>query len=207
MKVLWYLRSEVVQFNASVVPLNLTRKLEAKIGIQNYEIRGVQKIYKPDSLNSWDEVNLNSIQGVCVDEGVATSISSVSRITESAISHPPQAGSDPEKFPKRENTMPKAASTLVAAPSAPLAWITKKLQWLHTILPYRRAVTVPGFGSPTKKETEAILIDKMASTKIIHKLQWRSLSFPTPECYGLVKLRILKALMSSLLQHPSQVDQ
>ena len=42
-------------------------------------------------------------------------------MTEPALSHPPRAGSDPELFPQRENTMPKAASKLAAAPSAPIA--------------------------------------------------------------------------------------
>ena len=56
-----------------------------------------------DSLNSWDEVNLTSIQGVFVDERVATSTSSVSRITEPAISHLPQPGCDPELFLQREH--------------------------------------------------------------------------------------------------------
>ena len=63
------------------------------------------------ALNSWDEVNLTSIEGVCVDESVATSTSSVSRITEPAISHPPQAGSDSKLFLQRENTMPKGCSS------------------------------------------------------------------------------------------------
>ena len=63
-----------------------------------------------DSVISWDEVNLNSIQGVCVDESVATSTSSVSRLAETALSHLPQAGSGPELFQRRGHTMPKAAS-------------------------------------------------------------------------------------------------
>ena len=51
-----------------------------------------------DSLNNWDEMNLNTIQGVCVDDSIGTSISSASEVTEPAISHPPQAGCDPSCF-------------------------------------------------------------------------------------------------------------
>ena len=59
-----------------------------------------------DSLNRWDEVSLNSIQGVCVDESVATSFR---RIAEPALGHPPRNGSDRELCLQRENTTPKAA--------------------------------------------------------------------------------------------------
>ena len=45
-----------------------------------------------ESLNKWDEINLNSTQGVYVDDSVGTTISSESRVTEPAISHQPQAG-------------------------------------------------------------------------------------------------------------------
>ena len=76
-------------------------------------------------MNSWDDVNLNSIQGVGVDESVDASTSSVARITESAISHLPQVGSDRELFLQRVHTMPKAASKLAAAPSTPPANISK----------------------------------------------------------------------------------
>ena len=111
------------QLRASVVPPNPSRNLEAKIGSQRYETQSIQNDPQTtrDSLNSWDEVNLNSIQGVCVDERVATSTSSVSRIEEPAISHPPQAGGYPELFLHREYAMPKAASKLAAAPSTPPA--------------------------------------------------------------------------------------
>ena len=50
-----------------------------------------------DSPNNWDEGNLDSIQGACVDDSI-TSTSSISRVKESAISHPPHTGSDPELF-------------------------------------------------------------------------------------------------------------
>ena len=120
------LRSEVTQLKASAVLSNLTRNLEAKDVSQKHEIQSLQKRHTDkqtiqDSLNSWDEVNPYSVQGVCVDESVATSTSSFSRMTEPALSHPPRAGSDPELFLQREITMPKGASKLAAAPSAPLA--------------------------------------------------------------------------------------
>ena len=72
-----------MQLKASAVPLNLTRDLQ-KTAIQSLQgdLESTQ-----DSLNNWDEVNLKSIQGVCVDESVATSTSSVSRTTEPAITH------------------------------------------------------------------------------------------------------------------------
>ena len=94
-----------MQERASAVPPNLTRDLEAKIESQKYDIQSLQKYQKTtqDSLNRSDEVNLNSIQGVCVEECVAASTSSESRITGPAISHLPQAGGHSELFPpKRE---------------------------------------------------------------------------------------------------------
>ena len=62
-------------------------------------------------------MKLNSIQGVYVDDSIGTSISSVSRVTEPANSHPPQAGCDPERFHLRGHYMSNAAPKLNAAPS------------------------------------------------------------------------------------------
>ena len=72
------------------MPPNLTRDLEAKIESQKYENQSLHRDLHTtqDSLNSQDEVNLYSIQGVSVDAIAAASKSSVSRITEQAISHP-----------------------------------------------------------------------------------------------------------------------
>ena len=83
----------VIQMKASAMPPKLTRNLEAKIGSQKYEIQALQGDLQTtqDSLNCWDEVHLNSIQGVCVDRSVATPTSSVSKMTERAISHPLQS--------------------------------------------------------------------------------------------------------------------
>ena len=80
------LRSKVKQMRASAA-----RDLEAKIESQKSEIQSLQRDLQStqDSLNSWDEVNLNWIQGVCVDKTVGTSTSSVSRMTEPAITHQP----------------------------------------------------------------------------------------------------------------------
>ena len=74
------LRSEVVQMKASAVPPNLTRDLEAKIESQKCEIQSLQRNLKrtQDSQNSWDEVNLNSIHGVCVDESSTLSVGRIS---------------------------------------------------------------------------------------------------------------------------------
>ena len=106
-----------MQLKALAAPPSLTRNLEAKIESQRYEIQSLQRDLQTTqaSLNSLNEVNLNSIQGVCVDETVAASTSSVSILTERAFSHPPQAGSDPELFLQRENTILDAASKLAAA--------------------------------------------------------------------------------------------
>ena len=76
-----------MQWKASAVPPNLTRDLEAKIQSQKTEIHSLQRDLQStqDSQNSWSEANLGLIQGICVDECVATSTSSVSRITEPTI--------------------------------------------------------------------------------------------------------------------------
>ena len=92
------LRSKVKQMRASAA-----RDLEAKIESQKSAIQRLQRDLQSaqDSLNSWDEVNLNWIQGVCVDETVGTSTSSVKRMTEPAITHLPQASCDLELLRQR----------------------------------------------------------------------------------------------------------
>ena len=82
-----------MQMKASAVPPHPVRDLEAKIESQRYEIQSLQRNLQTtqDSLTSWDEVDLKSIQGVRVDESTATSTSSVSRITEPATCHLPQS--------------------------------------------------------------------------------------------------------------------
>ena len=112
------------------MPPNVTMILKQRLKVKSVRFKVFQEIYRQHrvqwvstdstgSLNKWDEINVTSIQGVSVDESVATSTSSVSRITERAISHPPQAGSDPE------HSMPKAAPKKAAAPSTPPASISK----------------------------------------------------------------------------------
>ena len=125
---------------ASALPPNLTRDLEATIESQKNETNSFQRDLQTtqDSLDSWDEVYLNSIQGVSVSESVATSTSSVSRITQPVISYAPQVGGDPELFPQREHTMPKAASKLAASPSTPPASISTTPVAVHTILQFTR---------------------------------------------------------------------
>ena len=110
-------------------------------------------------MKKWDEVNLTSIQGVCVDESAK---SSVSRIQNQQSVTPP-AGGDPEQLLHRENTMPKAASKLAAAPSTPRTRISNTAHNSSnptTSLPLERTeatVTVPGYEEPKKKEPEAII--------------------------------------------------
>ena len=62
------------------MPPNLTTDLAAKIGCQKNEIQRIHKDLQTtlDSLNSLDEVNLNSVQGGCVDESIASDESSTS---------------------------------------------------------------------------------------------------------------------------------
>ena len=93
----------LTQLRASALTPNLTRNLGAKIEGQKYEIQTPQRDLQTtrDSLNSWDEVNLTSVQGDFVDERVATSTSSVSRITEPAISHLPQPGGGTRAVPTK----------------------------------------------------------------------------------------------------------
>ena len=69
-------RSDIMQLQASAVPPNLTRGLEAKSESQKTEIQSLQRDSQSthDFLNNWDGSNFNSIQGVCVDESVGTSI-------------------------------------------------------------------------------------------------------------------------------------
>ena len=158
-----------MQLRASALPPNLSRNLEAKIaGQKKYEIQTPQRDLQTtrDSLNSWDEVNLNSIQGVFVHERVATSTSSVSRITEPAISHQPQPRGDRELFLQREHSMPKAASKLTAGPSTPPSSISKTpvaIVLFRRLLPIgitEATVTAADYGGLNKREAEAIVIDK-----------------------------------------------
>ena len=127
------------------MPPNITRNLEARFESQKYEIQSLPRDLRATqgSPSRWAEVTLNSIQGVCVDERVATSTSSVSRITEPAISRLPQAGSDPELFQLREHSLQKAAPTLATALGTPPASISKTPLAVHnsslptTIFTYR----------------------------------------------------------------------
>ena len=117
------LRSEVLQLKASAVLPHVIRDLEVKVENQQIEIQRLQRDQQTtqDSLNSWDEVNLSSIQGVCVDESVATSPSTVSLMTEPAITHQKLVVSNPELFRRGDHSMPKTATKLAAAPSTPPA--------------------------------------------------------------------------------------
>ena len=119
------LRSEVMQMQASAVSPNPTRDLEAKIQSQKkYEIQSLPRDLQKtqDSLKSWDEVNLNSIEDVCVDDSVSTSTSGVSRSTEPLISHLIQ-------FRKHQNWL---------HPSIRHKRGSRKPQWQCTILLFRR---------------------------------------------------------------------
>ena len=83
--------------------------------------------------NSWDEVNLSSIQGVCVGESVAASTSSVRRITKPVISHPPSSKWPRAVLAKRAYNDEGSLKTskLAAAPSTQPASISKSPVAVH----------------------------------------------------------------------------
>ena len=130
---------------------------------------------------------------MCVDESIAASASSVSRITEPAIIHLPQTG----VFLQRESLQCQTQ---------------RKLQWQYTIhssipttsLPIERTeatVTVPDYGRPEKREAEAVIIDNWPQLTEFRSWKIRfnsepshSSQIPEPLCHGLVKLRILKSI-------------
>ena len=95
------------------------KRQEARIDFQKPDMKSLQRDLQTTqhSLNNWDEVNLNSFQGVYADGCIGTPISSASRIAETAINHPPQSRGDPELFPPRDHSIPNAAPKLAAAQS------------------------------------------------------------------------------------------
>ena len=209
-------RREVMQLKALAVPPNFSRNLEAKIESHKTEIQSVQ--WDPhstqDSLNSWDAVNLNSIQGVCVGESVATSTSSVSRLTEQAISYPPQSRGDPDLFHLREHFKAKQRLQLLVRHQR----VSRQLQWQYTILPCRRllyqlAVQKLQWESLLMEDSKRVVQSQLLLNnghnqqswevgKLVSRAECLILhNVPEPLCNGLVKLRMLKVLTISLLQH------
>ena len=209
-------RREVMQLKALAVPPNFSRNLEAKIESHKTEIQSVQ--WDPhstqDSLNSWDAVNLNSIQGVCVGESVATSTSSVSRLTEQAISYPPQSRGDPDLFHLREHFKAKQRLQLLVRHQR----VSRQLQWQYTILPCRRllyqlAVQKLQWESLIMEDSKRVVQSQLLLNnghnqqswevgKLVSRAECLILhNVPEPLCNGLVKLRMLKVLTISLLQH------
>ena len=161
-----------VSISASLKSFLLIRCIdapEAMIGSQKAEIKILQRDLQTtqESLDRWEEANLNSSQGVCADE-VLLSTSFVSKFTEPAISHPPQAGDDPELFFKETGQCRKQHRKWLQLRERQ-QWAIRKLLWQHTILLSRQffthwehrssTVSVPELGSK-KKNVEAILIGK-----------------------------------------------
>ena len=128
---------------------------------------------KQNKLNSWDEVNVNSIQGVCADEHVETSTSSVSRITETAVTSP-QAGG-----------RPRAVSTEreynAAAPKYTTDEKLEQTEWQSTVILSRRLFLLvesteklqwsPWLWRTLQERSRGIFFVSMASTNRIQKLE------------------------------------
>ena len=118
------------------------------------------------------------MEGVFVDDGIGTSISSVSPVTAPAISHPLQAGGDIELFPPQEHSapkwsaqifschVPKAALKLAAAPSTSPASSSKA------------PPTVPNSSIPTT----SVLTENYSSYS--HRPWWWRLSGRTQRHVG-----------------------
>ena len=127
-----------------------------------------------DSLDRWDDVNFNSIQVVYVDDSTGTSISSASRVTETAISHPPQAGRWPRAvstnrtFSAESGTNIKAARRLVCSSEyvtnehVPNSSDRLKLQFLQSQSPVMEDPKREREKGPEEREreTEQIAVNK-----------------------------------------------
>ena len=166
--------SELMHLRASADPPDPTRdsviqdlRLEMDCQEAKRDFQATQ-----DSPNSWDEVNFNSIQGVYVDDSIGTSISSVSRVTEPAIGHPPQAGCDRDLH-LEGHSMSNAAPKLNADPSTSPASISKNPVAVHNSLFRRLLYQLNGqlhqspsliYGGLNKRDPEQIAIDKWPQT-------------------------------------------
>ena len=124
------------------------------------------------------------------EDGVGTSSSSATRITEAAISHLPQAAGDPELFPQREHTTPKAAPKLAAFSSTPRASISKAPTAVPnsfiptTTLPIESTdstVTIPDCGKRKKRQDDATIIDRWLQPTAFRS--W-TISFKSEVCHS-----------------------
>ena len=165
----------------------------------------------------WDSSPRGNDFGVCVDDKISTSISSVSRVTEPAISPLPQAGDDPELFQLEEHSVPKAVPKLAAAPSTPPASNSKAPLAVHTSslpttsLPTEQTaptVSVPDHGGPTREKPNTLLLTTglhqhhLELGKSASKAKPLNLrDIPEPLCNGLVRLRMPNVLTNSSLLH------
>ena len=105
-------------------------------------------------MSSWDEVNLNSVQGVCVDESVATSTPTVNRITEPAIIINHKLGVTPSCSYKESMSYRKPASkNWAAAPSTPHAIISTTPVTLHNS-------TFPTTSSPIESTEATVTVSE-----------------------------------------------
>ena len=87
---------------------------EAVIERQNAEIESFPRDVEAtqDSLNKWNEINLDSLEVVYVGDSVGTPISSVSRVTEPR----PLAGGDPALFQPKERERRKEVQPIRRTP-------------------------------------------------------------------------------------------
>ena len=175
---------------------------EAKIESQKAEMRPSKRFrFNTGPLNNWYEVNLNSIQGVHVDDSISTSISSVSRVTEPAISHPAQAGSDPELSQPKEHQCRKQYQCRLQLLVRHQRTIRKfHWQYLHSSIPTTSpliqstdsTVTVADHGGPKemKKPRQLLLTNSLNQQnlevgKILSKAKSLMLrNIPETLCYG-----------------------
>ena len=155
------LRSEIMQLQAWPVPPDITRDLviqdmgsgmtrqQPKTENQKAETHFLQRDQEStqDALNNLDEVNLHWTRGVYVDDSVGTSISSVSRVPEPAIS----LVSESIQCPKQHQNLLPAPSTPPASNSkatlaAPSSFITSTSLLTESAVP---TVAVPHCGGQT----------------------------------------------------------
>ena len=159
--------------NCENQPPNFARDLKAEIESQKTEIQSLQRDLEStqDSLNKWDEVNLNSLEDVYVDDSVGTSISSVSQPSCGTSNQSPTTSWEETLscFDKRGTRCRKQHQHWLQLQVRHQRAI-RTFQWQYTIFPFRRFLyqfevqelqwQSMMMEDPKKKEAEAIIFDK-----------------------------------------------